>query len=228
MSSYDEARKTEEAVRAIAQQAEEPMEVELHDDRIRAFSRSALARMVTRGPDPELRRVLEDLEALADREILKLFGNAYQVMNDLYGVVRVPRTDKDGVILTDQYGFPFWEVNESGYPIEEWDRLGYKERQDFLFRITTNLFSWEQSAAILRGNSQYAKAVWEAAVAQGYEDSRTSGTKTTIEDRIQAARLASRDERLEGIFYTVLSHRADALVRSLSLIGQRLKDVLSS
>jgi hypothetical protein len=226
--SWDDERKTEEAVRAIAQQAEEPMEVDLHDDRTKAFSRSALARMVTRGPDPELRRVLEDLESLADREILKLFGNAYQVMNDLYGIVRVPRVDRDGVVQTDQYGFPLWEVNESGYPVEEWYRMGHKERQDFLLRITTNLFSWEQEAATLRGNSQYAKAVWEAAVAKGYEDSRLGTGKTTIEDRIQAARLASRDERLEGIFYTVLSHRADALVRSISLIGQRLKDILSA
>lgn len=226
--SWDEERKTEEVVRAISQEADQPMEVELHDDRTKAFSRSALARMVTRGPDIELRRILEDLESLADREILKLFGNAYQVMNDLYEVVRMPRTDSDGVVLKDQYGFPLWETNESGYPVEEWDRLGYKERTNFLFRITTNLFAWEQSAATLRGNSQYAKAAWEAAVAKGYEDSRMGGNKTTIEDRIQAARLASRDERLEGIFYTVLSHRADALVKSISLIGQRLKDVLSS
>lgn len=227
--SDDQDRKTEEIIREMSKKADQLMDVEMHDDRTRTFSSPSLARMAVRGPDPELERILERLNEMADREILKLFGNAYQIMNDLYAVVRIPQHHVDtGEVLTDKYGFPIWEINDSGYPIEEWDRLGYKEREDFLFRITTNLFAWEQAAATLRGNSQYAKALWENALSQGYEDARLGGARTTVEDRTQAARLASRDERLEGIFYTVLSHRADALARSLTLIAQRLKDVLSS
>lgn len=222
-------RATEEVIRELSREADQPMDVDPHDDRTRTFGPSVLSRMVTRGgPNPETERVLEQLGDLADREILKQFGNAYQLMNDLYGIVRAPLIHPEThEVLRDLYGFPLWERTESGYPIEEWDRLGYKERQDFLFRITTNLFAWEQAAATMRGNSQYLKAVWERALAQGYQDSRASGGKT-VEDRTQAARMSSTDERLEGIFYTILSHRADALVRSLSLLGQRLKDVLSA
>lgn len=220
----------EEILREISRLSDQPMEVEPHDDRTKTFGPTILARMVARGgPNPETERVLEQLNELADREILKRFGNAYQVINDLYGIVRRPLCHRDtGEILTDQYGFPLWELTESGYPVEEWDRLGYKECKHFLFLITTNLFAWEQEAATMRGSSQYMKAVWEQAMAQGYRDAQSSGFGKTVDDRTQASRLASSDERLEGIFYTILSHRADALVRSVSLLGQRLKDVLSS
>lgn len=221
-------RKTEEVVRELSQEADRPMEVELHDDRMRTFSSTSLSRMSRGERDPGLRQSLDDLNTLADDQIMRLFGSAYQIMNDLYDIVRVPQCHPDtGEVLTDRYGWKLWEVNESGYPIEDWSALGHKERGDFLFRITTNLFAWEQAAARLWSDSMYAKAVWEEALANGYEDSRSNGGKT-VEDRTQAARLASRMQRLEGIFHASLSRRADALVRSMTLLSQRLKDVLSA
>jgi hypothetical protein len=224
MAEYD--RKTEEIVRELSQEAEKQIEVDPHEDRTREFVSTSFTRMRWERRSEEA-AAIEGLHQVIERRMWELFGGAYQVMNDLYMIVREPQVTIHGEILTDEAGFYLWAVNEHGNPIEDYTRLGYKEREHFLFAITTNLFAWEQAAASLWGDSMFAKAIWEEAVATGYEASKANGGKT-VEDRIQAARLVSREPRYQAIFETVISKRADALIKSLQLIGQRLKDVLSS
>jgi hypothetical protein len=69
------------------------------------------------------------------------------------------------------------------------------------------------------GSAMFAKGIWEEAFAYGYTTPRG---KFTIDDRTQFGHLQSIEERYFAIFQSVLSRRADALVRSL----QRLENML--
>jgi hypothetical protein len=219
-------RTEEEFVRDEAQEAERPMEVEPHDDRTQEFSprREGRMRHDLRQDD---RDAVDGLRMIADRLMLERFGDAYVIINDLYEIVREPVFDPvTQEIQADEHGFTLWVRTETGGFVEDYSRLTAKEVKDFLFRITTRLFAWEQEAASIRGDAMYAKAIWEQALAEGYQDARALPGGRTVEDRTQHARRHAREDRFTGIFQTTLSWRADALVKSMNLLSQRLKDVL--
>lgn len=222
----DEEKTTEQFVQEESQEADRRPEVDLHDDRTREFSHLGLSRMRLDWREGDAQAMV-DLHRMIENVVLEHFGAAYQIMNDLYEIVREPNVLEGGEIETDEHGFTVWERNESGAFIEDYSRLGSKEVKDFLFKITTRLFQWEQDAAKLWGDSMFAKAVWEQQLAQGYQDSRSNGART-VEDRTQAARVSAREDRLFALFQSVVSKRADAVVRSMSLLSQRLKDVLAT
>lgn len=219
-------REEEQAAREESEDHDALMEVDLADDRSREFTSLGQSRMRTSwlpGDEDDLTVV----HRLVDEILLEQFGDAYLIMNDLYEIVREPKTGPGGVIETDRYGFTKWERSESGSYIEDYSKLGSKEIKDFLFKITTRLFDWEQKSATLWGDAMYAKALWEGRFSRGYLDSRTTVGKT-VEDRTQAGRDVAMADRFFGIFQSVLSRRADALVRSMTLLSQRMKDVLST
>lgn len=222
----DEERTADRVMREESAEADRIMEVDPHDDRTQEFTTHTENRM-RRDWRPEDREEIHGIHSVIDRLMLERFGGAFQIMNDLYEIVREPHVLEGGEIATDIHGFTIWERTESGSYIEDYTKLGSKEVKDFLFKITTRLFQWEQEAAEIHGDAMYAKALWEHAYSTGYLDAQNSGAKT-VEDRTQGARAASMDDRYFGIFQSNLSRRADALVRSLTLLSQRLKDVLSS
>lgn len=224
----DEERTTEEFVREESQEADRRMEVEPHDDRTHEFTvrREGRMRYDFREGD---RESVDGLRAVMERIMLERFGDAYVIINDLYEIVREPVVDPvTQEIQTDEHGFTLWTRTESGGYVEDYSRLTSSHVKDFLFRITVRLFGWEQEAASIRGDAMYAKAVWEQALAQGYQEARTAAGGRTVEDRTQAARRSAREDRFTGIFQSTLSWRADALVRSMTTLSQRLKDVLSA
>jgi hypothetical protein len=221
-------RTEEEFVRQEAQEADRTMEVEPHDDRTQEFAPRREGRM-RHDLRPDDQDAVDGLRGIADRIMLERFGDAFVIINDLYEIVREPVVDPvTQEILGDEHGFTLWVRTESGGFVEDYSRLSSRDVKDFLFRITTRLFAWEQEAASIRGDAMYAKAIWEQALAQGYQDARSLPGGRTVEDRTQHARRHAREDRFAGIFQTTLSWRADALVKSLSLLSQRLKDVLAA
>ena len=63
--------------------------------------------------------------------------------------------------------------------VEDWSALSLKQRENFLFQITTRMFAWEMAAADAWGESMYARACWEEAFSVAY-DAPSVGT---IDDR---------------------------------------------
>lgn len=226
MSEEPEDRSEDRVIREESVEADRLAEVDPHDDRTQEFSRTGLSRMRMTWL-PEDAEAMEGIHAVVEREMLHRFAGAYQVMNEIFDIVREPHMLPGGEIATDVHGFTIWARTETGSFVEDYTKLGTKEVEHFLFKITTQLFEWEQQSSRLWGDAMFAKAVWEQALARGYQDSRTVGGKT-VEDRTQAGRLASRDERLFAVFQALLSRKADAVTRSMSLLSQRLKDVLSA
>ncbi len=218
-------RTADRIMREESEEADKTLEVDLHDDRTQEFTTHRENRLRYDWSD-DVREEIHGIHSVVERLLLETFGSAYQIMNELYEIVREPSVGKGGEIQTDIYGFTIWERNEYGNYIEDYSKLGMKEVKDLLFKITTRLFQWEQDAARIHGDAMYAKALWERSFALGYTDARMNGGRT-VEDRTQAGRVASLDDRFFGIFQSNLSRRADALVRSMTLLSQRLKDVLS-
>lgn len=217
-------RHTEQIIREMTEGADEPIDVEPHADRTREFTHTSLSRQRWSW-DPDDQRAIDGIHQILDNEMLRRFSGAYQIMNDLYEIVREPEVTDQGEIVTDVNGWTVWATTSSGAYVEDWYRLGHKDMSNFLFRIVTGLFAWEQTAAQIHGDSLFAKAMWEEAVAIQYQTARDTGQRT-VEDRTQSARRLSQDQRLFGIFQSNLSRRADALVRSMTTLSQRLKDIL--
>lgn len=72
--------------------------------------------------------------------------------------------------------------------------------------------------------SMFAKAQWEERFGIAYGAPHDG----TIEDRTSYAKRDAAEERYFAIFAASYSRKADALVRVMSTLGQRLKDSLVS
>jgi hypothetical protein len=212
----------EEAEKA-AQSLEEPIEPQLPEDRAKQFDFVGFSRMRLEWSQDE-KTMMTRIKAAVDGAILNHFGDAYSVMNDLYDVVREPITDAQGTVQTDQWGMVIWARTPTGGFVEDWSRLGYAQRETFLYRITTAIFEWEQRAADLWGEAMFAKAIWQEHFAVEY-DKPMSGT---IEDRTAVGNMKTSEDKYFAIFLSLLSRRADAVVRAMNLLSQRLKDTMGS
>lgn len=221
----EDARQADAALREEIAEAETPAEVRVHEDHTRETRTPGFTRMRTEWHGED-RAMVASLKAIVDGRIMTLFPDAFVIMADLFEVVRTPVFDTStGEPLLDATGLVVWARNENGAFIEDYSRLGSREREDFLFRITSNLFEWQQTRADLWGDAMFAKAQWEEAFSHGFLD--TPGTRPTVEDKTQRARAHATEERYFAIFQTLLSKKADAVVSSMELLGQRLKDVLT-
>jgi hypothetical protein len=158
-----------------------------------------------------------------DDRVQVRFRDAYQLMHDILMVVREPVVDPGtGEIIKDRFGFPEWERTVSGGWVEDWSRLNRKEKENFLFAITTRMWAWELAAADAWGEAMFAKAQWEERFAIAY-NAPMSGT---IDDRTAHARIDAAEERYFGIMLTLYSRKAEGILRTMTLLAQRLKDTL--
>lgn len=216
---------TQEQTEAASEAAHEPVEdAVLPEERKVSFRTPGFARMKLDWNTDD-RPVVERAKAAVEGRIIRLFGDAYAVMYDLYKIVRTPVVDPaTGEPKVDQFGFYQWEQDEAGDYIEDWSNLGMRQREDFLFKITTRLFDWEQRAADLWMESMLAKGQWEERFASQY-DAPVSGT---IDDRRARGNMHSTDERYFAIYTAALSKKADAVVRTMTLLSQRIKDSMQT
>jgi hypothetical protein len=167
------------------------------------------------------RDVLIRAKSTAEGRLQREFPEVYRLLYRVYNVVRAPEVDlKTGEIHTDQWGLPVWKKDQVGSYLEDFSKLGIREKEDILFTITTHLVEWQQLAADAWGEAMFSKAQWEERFSIGY-DAPMSGT---IEARTAAGRLDSREERYFAIFISLYSRKADALISSLTLLAQRIKD----
>jgi hypothetical protein len=185
-----------------------------------AFSR---LRTDWNAPDAE---VIRQMRRGVDLMIQNRFADLFDLFYSIFEIVRDLDVDENtGVVRTDEWGVPEWKRAPSGAYIEDWSRMGAKERADFLYRITTGLFRWEQVAADLWGEAMFARAANEEAFSHGYEE--LVGDKPTIDDRTARARIRAAEHRYRAVYQSYLSKRSEAVVRAAERLGQRLKDLHS-
>ncbi len=172
------------------------------------------------------RAVIQAMTTEIDKTILKVFGDAWQIMMEIFEIVREPELDLNGRPLTDGFGLVVWKTNSKGLFVEDFGKLTRAQRDHFLFAITTRVFAWEQRAADLWTDAMVAKGLYEEHFAISYDDfgGRTRGT---VDDRRSYAQREAAEERYFAIFRTAMSRKADALVRTMTQLAQRLKDSLA-
>lgn len=198
----------------------EPIEVELPEEREKTFRTPGFARMRLDWSSDD-RKVIQHAQGVVEGRIIANFIDAYQVMHEIYDLVRTPEVDPEtGEIKTDQWGFRVWKRTESGSYEEDWSKLTLREKERFLFTITTRLFDWEQRAADAWGEAMFAKAQFEERFAIAF-DAPMHGT---VDDRRAKGNIDAREERYFAIFLTLYSKKSEAVVRTVALIAQRIKD----
>jgi YD repeat-containing protein len=210
----------EEAGKLPQGDREHPAEPDIPPDRTRRFTHVNFSRMRTEWK-PEDKIKLQEVGRLADVALARAFPEAVWLLERLYGIVREKLVTSDGVVVKDTAGRTRWKRDENGFMIEHWDRLGDAQREEILDELTVHLVEWAQQAAVMWGSAMFAKGIWEEKFAWGYTTYEAPGRKT-IDDRTQAGHLASMEERYFSIFQSMLSRRADALVRSLERLYDRL------
>jgi hypothetical protein len=213
----------EEAALLAAAEAEDPVNPELPEERARTeFKTPGFSRMQL-GMDSDSRAVMAMVHDTVEQTIFTEFYDLYLVLHELYELVRTPVMDGDLPRREPGTGLTVWARNETGAFIEDWGKLGGKERERFLFLINTRIFEWQEKRDRMWADSMYAKTRWEEAFAIGWRDCESG--KRTEGDRTSAGRLGSVEERYYAIFVTYLSRRADSLVRNMEQLAQRIKDV---
>lgn len=215
-------RVLDEADRRESTPDERTEEVDPHADRTRMYTHVNFSRMRTKWAKNDL-IIIEEIRRQADNLIFERFLDAFELMDRIYGCVRFQQGDSEGQPLKDRHGHPVWELNDYGFPREDWTRVTDRDRFTWIHEVTVHLFQWEQDAAVFWGDAMFAKGIWQEVFARAY----TAPEKGTIDDRTQAGHLASMEDRYFAIFQSLVSRRADAIIRSMERISQRLKDTAS-
>ncbi len=212
----------EEIIKEEAKEADEPVRVELPEERARTFRTPGFSRMRISWT-PSDAAIISQALAAVDGRILNAFADAYHLMHELFEIVREPVLKDDGTPEKDKWGFTVWARTPAGGWVEDFTKLTLRQKENFVFQITTRIFEWEQRAADVWGEAMFAKAAWEERFSIGF-DAPMSGT---VDDRRAAGNIDAREERYFAIFASLYSRRADAIVRSMGLLGQRIKDSLT-
>lgn len=223
-----EARRIERAMDEVTDRHDEPIEPDPHPDRVRTFSSMNFSRMRTRWSKDE-REIIDMAHTQVEEELGTEFADVYRILNRIYSLVREVARDPDtGEFLTDAHGFAIWAKDDTGMYREDWNRLTDRDKEDLLHRITTRLVIWEQRAADFKGEALFAKGMWEERFAMSFVDAPApeGARKATEADRTQYAQASAREQRYLAIYMTVRSNKAEALVRSVDRLAQRLKDTL--
>lgn len=217
--AHGQSAAIEEAKDEVEKMTEPPETEVLPEERARSFRTPGFSRMRTDWRSED-RPIIDRAIAAVDGRILANFEDVYQVMYEVYDLVRTPLTDDDGVIQTDRWGLTVWRKSASGSYEEDWSRLTLREKERLLFTITTRLFDWSQRAAEAWGEAMFAKSQFEERFALTFDEPMSG----TVDDRRAHANKEAADERYFAIFATWYSRRADALVKSMETLAQRLKD----
>lgn len=169
--------------------------------------------------------VVATVSGAIEKRIMANFKDAYQIMHDLFMIVREPEIDEvSGKVHKDIHGWPIWKRTSSGSWVEDFSKLGRTERDNFLFSITTRMFAWEQAAADAWGEAMLAKALWEEAYSVAFDEPMAG----TISDRDAVAKKNVAEDRYFAVFVSAYSRKADAVVRSMTNLALRLRDSLGA
>lgn len=203
---------------------DKPVEVEDHSlEEMRRFRTPGFSRIRSDWNLQES-KVVAMVRGSVDERIRSVYADAFILMDELYAIIREPELNVDGSAVRDASGAVVYRREPSGRFVEDWSRLTHRQKENLLFSISTKIYRWEQLSADAWAEAMMAKAMWEERFSIAY-DAPISGT---IEDRTARAKIDAVDERYFAIAMSLYSRKADAIVRSMSLLSQRIKDVIGS
>lgn len=213
----------EEVAHDQGAELDRPVNPELPDERKRKFATAGHSRLRVDWR-PEQRSELNQMHLVVQRRLTENFADAFALLVELWSLVREPVMLNGEIVRDKATGMPEWRRTPSGGYIEDWGKLNHAERERFLYQLTTRLAIWEQRASEAWYESMYAKVTWEMSFADGFERLEST-SKDTVEARTARGKLVAREDHFFAILSTYYSRKAEALVRSMERIAQRLKDI---
>lgn len=203
----------------------ESLAVEIPEERAIKWRSPSFARMRTNWRNNDEYMVVSAAREIVEKRIIHTFSDAYAIMNEIFDIVREAEVDPEtGEVLRDKHGFKVWKKDPSGKYTEDFSVLTGKQKEHFFMAITTRLFDWEQRSADIWAEAMFAKAVFEERFAISYRVPKAG----TIENNTAYANEEAADEKYFALFATHYSKRAEAIVRVMNLLAQRLKDALQA
>jgi len=194
---------------------EDPLEPSVLGDRQTRLSRPNWSRM-RRTWNAEDGHEIDEIMRAADSIVRNGFPVAFSLMEQIYEAARFRKCDEvTGIALVGKDGRPMWEAGPDGTPREDWTRIGDRDRNQWLYVITTHLFEWEQQKSKLWGQAMFAKGKWEEVFSNTFQ---SVDAGSTVDDKTQYGQSRSMESRYFGIFQALVSRQADALVRSMERI----------
>lgn len=223
-SATEREKRANDQADLAADEMDQPIDpAVLPEEREEWFQSPGFRRMKTEWSGDD-KSQLQRVQGAIDRRVFDTFQDAYIVISDLYDVIREQEVNEaTGEILKDSYGFTVWKRHPvTGVHIEDWTRLTYAQRDNFLMRITTALFDWEQRSVDLWTEAMFSKAIFTEHHAIEF-DTPMAGT---IDDRNAVANVKAADSRYFALMLTAVSRKAEALVRTMTNLQLRLKDTI--
>ena len=218
------AASTEDAA-AAGMEIDKMIEVSLPEEDPRHMQSPKFARMRFNWQTNDEKQAIDRARIEVDRRIMQVFADAFSIMEEISSYARIQEVDREtGEYVFDDMGSVIWKVLPSGRIDEDFSRLTRRQKEHFIGLITVRLFAWEQMSGEMKMDALMSKAVFEEKFALGYE----RPIKGTIEDRTSYGNIDASQDRYLAIYMTALSHRADAIVRSMDRIALRLRDVLTA
>jgi|JI10StandDraft_1071094.scaffolds.fasta_scaffold22167_5 hypothetical protein len=202
------------------------IEQQLPEERARHWRTPGFSRMRYTWATTEDEVVIHRAQVEVEQVIQNLFSDAFIIVSRIFDIVREPEVDQTGAPRTDEHGLPVWKRLLDGGYSDDYSKLTRKQREDFMFQITTNLFLWEQRAASVWGDAMFSKAQFEERFAVAYDEPGEIRGRDTVEGRTARANAAAAEDRYYAIYLSILSRRADAVMRSLDRLGMRIKDAM--
>jgi hypothetical protein len=219
---------TEKDVREATDRVDEEMtselSVETPGDRETRFKFRGMARMPTRFKEDD-RIMMIRVHKVVRQQIEAKFQDLIDLTYHILSQVRVMRRNEDGSVVPDENGYPTWERTETGSFIEDWSVFRGREREKYIFQISTNIIEWDRLSTEAWAEAMFAKARWREEFSDGYISFKADGKRDRIEDREAAATLAASEDYYFAILASYYSRMAENLVRDVRELGQRLKDV---
>jgi hypothetical protein len=167
---------------------------------------------------------IKRVQSIVDEKLFDDFADAHAIRFEMFDLVRAKKINPTtGEIEVDEFGAAVWKQHADGTYVEDWNKLTSRDRERLIYQIITRMVDWEQKAADAWGEALFAKAYWQEAFSTGF-DSFTE-TKAIEKAREARANRQAADSRYLAVYKSVYSKKAEALVRSMDRICQRLKDL---
>lgn len=168
--------------------------------------------------------IIQSVKNTVEDQLNREFEDAIEIRFKLFNIVRNPLIDETtGEVLTDDAGLPLWQQYSDGTYVEDWSKITRADREKLVYEIATRLYRWEQLSVDAWGEALFAKAVWEEAFATGFDS--TVDNKATVDARNAHANRVAADNRYLAVYKSYYSKKAEAVVRSMDRLCQRLKDL---
>jgi hypothetical protein len=203
---------------AIALMGEEEVDQEAP---MRRNNRKGLASKIEFRWRPDDAAILDQVRAAVDRAFLELYGDAITAIDMLYGELRVPVTNEEGVVEHDASGRVIWQKDSRNREIENWDQLTGQDLEKCLLDIAYIKLELAPQLNDLLLEAVFAKHVAEDAFADAYEKL----VDDTIPARNAYASRESRVDKYHAFYRYYLYSHAEVFMKELNNFSRLLERI---